>query len=141
MQSVQGARRARDLLTLLDGRPESPLESWSRLVIDRSALPSPDLQREFRDDLGGVVARVDFFWEEFGVVGECDGMGKYFGEYSDKSLREVLDDEKFRAQVLTDMGYIIVRWTWHELLHRPHLVVERIERAINQSRTVRRLVG
>ncbi|MGJ0117871.1 hypothetical protein ACQ7HM_01590 [Williamsia sp. MIQD14] len=127
--AVDGCGRARAVLTGLDGRAESPLESWSRLVIGRSNLPTPDLQHEIRDR-GRLVARVDFWWEEFGVVGECDGMGKYFGEYSSKSLREVLDEEKFRAQELVDLGYIVVRWSWNELLHRPEVVIERIDRAL-----------
>ncbi len=136
MKSMQGNRRASEVLTMLDGRAESPLESWSRLVIDRSTLPTPDLQREIHDG-GHLVGRVDFFWEEFGVVGECDGMGKYFGEYSEKTVREVLDDEKFRAQELQDLGYIVVRWSWQELLRRPDIVLDRIERAINRARALR----
>lgn len=136
MRSMQGNRRAREVLSMLDRRAESPLESWSRLVINRSTLPNPDLQREIRDH-GRLVARVDFFWEEFGVVGECDGMGKYFGEYSAKSVREVLDEEKFRVQELEDLGYIVVRWSWQELLTRPDVVLARIERAINRARAIR----
>lgn len=135
---MRGARRAREIVAMLDGRAESPLESWSRLVIGRSNLPSPDIQHEIRDR-GRLVARVDFWWEEFGVVGECDGMGKYFGEYSEKSLREVLDEEKFRAQELVDLGYIVVRWSWDELLRRPDVVLARIERAINRARALRRV--
>lgn len=134
MGAVDGCARARRLITGVDRRAESPLESLSRLAIVGSCLPAPDLQREIIDDSGRLIARVDFFWEEFGVVGECDGMGKYFGQYSDKSLREVLDEEKFRAQELQDLGYVVVRWTWHELLHRPDVVIERIRRAIERAR-------
>lgn len=134
MGAVDGCARARRLIAGVDGRAESPLESLSRLAIVGSPLPTPDLQREIFDEHARLVGRVDFLWEEFGVVGECDGMGKYFGQYSDKSLREVLDEEKFRAQELQDLGYIVVRWTWHELLHRPDVVIERIRRAIERAR-------
>ncbi|MCP2194552.1 endonuclease domain-containing protein [Williamsia deligens] len=135
---VHGRRRARVVLDVLDRRAESPLESWSRLVLDRSGLPRPDLQRVILAPGGRRVARVDFFWEEFGLVGECDGMGKYFGEYSEKSAREVLDEEKFRAQDLVDLGFVVVRWNWGELVHRPDVVIARIERAINRMQRLRR---
>ena len=137
MGPVHGCGRARSVIARLDGRAESPLESWSRLVIARSRLPMPDLQREIFDEHARLVGRVDFFWEEFGVVGECDGMGKYFGEYSEKSVREILDEEKFRAQELQDLGYVVVRWSWRELLHRPQVVLARIERAIAGARAIR----
>ncbi|MGU3293349.1 hypothetical protein [Williamsia sp. M5A3_1d] len=129
MGAADGCGRARTVLAGLDSRAESPLESWSRLVIGESALPTPVLQHEICDR-GRLVARVDFWWEEFGLVGECDGMGKYFGEYSTKSLREVLDEEKFRAQELVDLGHIVVRWSWNEVQHRPQAVIARIERAL-----------
>jgi hypothetical protein len=138
MGAVDGCARARDVLAVLDHLAESPLESWSRLILLRSALPVPDLQRVIVDPGGRRVARVDFLWEEFGVVGECDGMGKYFGEFSEKSTREVLDEEKFRAQDLVDLGYALVRWNWAELARRPDVVISRIERAVNRARHVRR---
>ena len=55
------------------------------------------------DDGGNVIARVDFLWEEFGLVGECDGRIKY-------SDRDALYSEKRREDAIRQRGLGMVRW-------------------------------
>ena len=112
----RGCRMARRALLFADARSESPGESLSRVRIEQSGLPAPALQTEFFQETGSVVARVDFWWEEFGLVGEFDGAVKYTGALTPGAPpTETLLAEKRREQRLQDAGCMIVRWTWPEL--------------------------
>ncbi len=75
-----GIRRAREAVQLLDARAESPLESVSRLRLITLNVPAPQLQTEIYDADGVWLARVDFYWDGVGVVGEVDGKAKYIGD-------------------------------------------------------------
>lgn len=97
---------------------ESPLESISRYRLMSRGIPEPELQHEFFDNRG-FVARVDFWWPAFKVVGEADGMGKY-------SVIADLQAEKLRQDRLTALGVSVVRWTWQEIWDRPGDVARRI---------------
>jgi very-short-patch-repair endonuclease len=105
-----GVRAARDALELADGRSESVLESRSRLALHRSGLPMPELQVAIGNEWGGFVARVDFYWDEFGVVGEADGDVKYDG-----TDPQTLLAEKKRQSRLEDLGLEVVRWNSADL--------------------------
>lgn len=99
---------ARAAATGLDGRSESVLESRSRHRMAVAGLPPPRTQV----DVFGVdrrwVARVDFYWEDYGVVGEADGELKYAGGRS-------LIREKWREDALRGLGLGFVRWGWTDL--------------------------
>ncbi|NCL75361.1 hypothetical protein AIIKEEIJ_02821 [Rhodococcus sp. YH1] len=104
------------MCAFLDGRSGSPGESISRLRIRAAGLPDPVLQFEIRTAGGAFVARTDFFREEFGVVGEFDGMGKYRSADPGASA-ETVRREKLREDAIRAQGYEVVRWTWSELFH------------------------
>jgi len=101
-----GVRAARDALAFADARSESVLETRSRLLMRQWGLPEPDLQVRIGNEWGGFVARVDFYWNEFGVVGEADGALKYDG--TDPAP---LHEEKKRQEKLDqDLELPVVRW-------------------------------
>ncbi|MGX4708513.1 hypothetical protein [Rhodococcus ruber] len=127
-----GIGAARRIVPFLDGRSESPGESISRLRIHQAGMPAPALQHEVRTSEGRFVARTDFFWEETGIVGEFDGMGKY-GTGDPGATAETVRREKLREDALRDLGFEVVRWTWAELFRFP-TVVARFERAVARSR-------
>jgi hypothetical protein len=112
----RGCRLAAAALEFADARSESPGESLSRVRIHRAGLPAPTPQVELFDDFGNLVARVDFWWEAEGVVGEFDGMVKY-GELlrPGQTAEDVINAEKFREQALVAAGCKVIRWTWQEL--------------------------
>lgn len=93
---------ARRVLELADPLAESPLESVSRVAMHAAGLPAPVLQAELGDEYGFFIARCDFYWPEFGVVGEVDGRAKYrqgsvvIAEHEEAALRE--------------LGLQVVRW-------------------------------
>jgi very-short-patch-repair endonuclease len=84
-----------------------------------------------RDEFGNPTFIVDFFWEEFGVIGEADGLAKYDDEEERLSLRA----EKLRQEELEALGYIVVRWTWEDIWRRPEWVAKRLRRAFAASRS------
>jgi len=108
-RSWPGVRSARFVASFADGRAESPLESLSRLRMHRSGLAVPELQPLILDAYGVVIARCDFYWDEFGVVGEADGRLKY--AVGGSSIVE----EKRRQKALEDAGLVVVRWEWQDL--------------------------
>ncbi len=122
-----GAARAKKALSLGDARAESPLESFSRLVLAKIGLPVAELQQRIYDGFGRQLARVDFYWDEFGVVGEADGHDKY--TLSPRSLV----DEKLRQEQLENLGLVVVRWGWSDVGQRT-LLDRRIRAAFDRGR-------
>jgi hypothetical protein len=123
-----GVRRAREAILLADERSESVLESRSRLKLREFGLPEPDLQRSIGNEWGGFVARVDFYWDEFGVVGEADGAMKYNG--TDPAP---LIAAKKRQSALDDLELEVVRWGSADLSNFAH-VAQRLNRAFARGR-------
>ncbi len=113
----------RNCITAADPRRESPGESISAGVFILAGLPPPTPQ--FRVDADGVFY-IDFGWPEYGVVGECDGMIKY-------QDHTVLVREKLRQEALERAGWLVVRWTYQEIVLRPEVVIARVERALRRG--------
>jgi hypothetical protein len=109
--------RARERLALLDRRRETPLESVSFAEMLEAGLPLPDPQVQVSDDRGRFIGRVDFYWKEYAVAGEADGLVKY-GQLVDGDpvkARQALIEEKRREDRLRAMGIHVVRWGLAEL--------------------------
>jgi hypothetical protein len=125
-------RRAIRAVELANARSESPLESVSRLVLHRLRLPAPRLQQEIVGADGIFIGRVDFYWDEFGVVGEADGAGKY-----DRSLTALIE-EKRRQEQLEDRNVVVTRWGWAQTRQPSELrrlVTKAFDRAVTRSRS------
>lgn len=119
--------RARRALTLCDSRAESPLESLSRLTFPSVRVPAPEPQVIMLDRYGHEVGRTDFYWDDFGVVGEADGLSKYVDN-------GVVVAEKERHEGLDDLRLEITRWDW-TLVWREHaLWRQRLEHAFERGR-------
>jgi len=114
----RAASRARRAIEFADGRAESPGESVSRLCWAEAGFPPAVLQRAFRDSRG-AIGRVDFWFEEAGVVVEFDGLTKY----RDRDMRggrtpeRVVVDEKIREDRLRALPEVrtVVRVTWRDV--------------------------
>jgi hypothetical protein len=120
-------RTAQQAIDLADARSESVLETRSRIKLQEAGLPTPDLQVSIGNELGGFIARVDFYWDEFGVVGEADGDSKYDG-----STPGALLDEKRRQSALEDLDVGVVRWGTSDLRNFAP-VATRLERAFTRG--------
>jgi hypothetical protein len=102
-----GVRAARQAIECADGRAESALESASRFLL-QGRVPRPEPQARIFDTAGVFLGRADFLWEQFGVVGEADGLEKYDAGNDPKRLS--LRDEKVRQEGFERVGLIVVRW-------------------------------
>lgn len=112
----RGLPAARRVVAFADGAADGPGESCSRVRFDRAGLPRPVLQHPIRDPDGRFVAQVDFWWPEFGVVGEFDGEIKY-GRLMKPGQNpcEVVYAEKRREDAVRAQGPTVVRWDWRDL--------------------------
>jgi hypothetical protein len=116
-----GARQARCVVALADGRRESPLESWSAWTFHEQGLPSPQWQVEIADATGLLIGRSDCWWKE-GVLGEADGRAKYRvralerGPESLEGYEAVLHEERTREMLLRRTGLLVVRWETPDVL-------------------------
>ena len=122
---VPGSRRAAAAVAFADGRSESPGESISRVAVHTAGLAAPVLQQRFPEH-GPTVGVVDFWWPEFGVVGEFDGEVKYRDREmrGGRSPEQVVVDEKNREDALRALPEVrtVVRWTWSDALRAEPLV-------------------
>lgn len=92
---------------------ESPGESLSRARMIELGFVLPQLQTHLTG-ADGVDYRVDFWWEELGLIGESDGWGKYSVAGTDPA--ESLRREKRREDALRERGHRFVRWGWADAL-------------------------
>lgn len=134
-----GSRRARVALALADGRAESPGESLSRVLFFRRGVPKPELQFSVRDADGTVVGVTDFYWPEYGHLGEFDGRVKY-----ERLLRpgeapgDVVFREKRREDRLRGLHYGMTRWTWSDLMpFGSDAFVRRLKEDLSRSQALR----
>ncbi len=88
-------------------------ESLSRAQMHVLGFPAPLLQANFH--IGGhFIARTDFFWPKFKLIGEFDGDAKYLrDEYlGGQTARQAVLAEKKREDKLRAAGFKVVRWDW-----------------------------
>jgi very-short-patch-repair endonuclease len=122
-----GQRRlAEQLLARADAACESVGETRTRLLLADLGFAARS-QVEVRDELGVLVARVDFLVGDRVVV-EFDGAVKYEGAQG----RAALVAEKRREDRLRALGYTVVRVTWADLAH-PGRLSALIRRALTQN--------
>ncbi|TXH45121.1 MAG: hypothetical protein E6Q90_01490 [Actinobacteria bacterium] len=115
-------RAASRVIGLTDARRESPAESLSYGRIVEAGMVAPDCQRGFT--LPGGTVYVDFWWDEFGVAGECDGRVKYDGTFGADD--GVLVREAERQHQLQQAGVEVIRWRARDMMYRPAPVLARI---------------
>lgn len=126
-----GLCKARDVIAFADGRAATPLESISRVAFQDMGLPPPELQVTLAwDEWGNPRIIVDFYWPEYGVVGEADGLMKYDVNADEPNP---LRAEKLRQEELEALGYVIVRWTWDDIWRRPEWVASRLRTAFREA--------
>jgi len=119
-----GVTQARRVVAFADERAGSVLESAARVVFGEHGLDPPELQVTIH--LPANAFLVDFFWREYRVIAEADGLAKYA---ADKDLIAQFQ----RDRLLRDAGYKVVHFTWRELVKTPELVVTRIRQAFTET--------
>jgi very-short-patch-repair endonuclease len=109
-------------MSLATGLAESPLESLAWVLWHEAGLPRPVPQAVIRDR-GRFIARVDFLWAGSPLIVEVDGLAKY-------AESGQLQREKQRQNALVRLGYVVLRYTWADIVHRPAMVVSQVRAAL-----------
>ena len=117
-----GSRRVAKVAPLVDGRSESPPESWVRVACVRAGLPAPVPQFDVVEG-GEFLGRVDFAWPEQRLIVE------YEGAYHFDELQIRRDDGRY--QRLLAAGWRVIRLSAADLRDMD-AVVARIARELTR---------
>lgn len=115
-------RRVLETRALGDGRPDGLLEPRMGSLVRRAGLPMPVFQYEIVRS-GVFVARSDFAYPELLIAIEVDGWETHG---TPDAMR--LDFE--RQNEIELLGWLVLRFTWDDVVRRPRYVAERIARAL-----------
>jgi very-short-patch-repair endonuclease len=102
--------------------PTTILETKLVRLLRKARLPIGRPQHSFQEN-GRIVARVDFVYPEQRVVIEVDGTRWHGGRRA-----RVRDAE--RDNYLNVRGWIVLRFTWFDLVQRPDYVIRQIAAAL-----------
>jgi very-short-patch-repair endonuclease len=117
----RGAIVARQALVEADGRAESPLETRVRLRAVDGKVGPDELQYVVRRSDGHFVARCDFAWTKYGLVGEADGVGPH-------ATPDALLYDRDRQNAIEATGLHIVRFAWADTL-----IADRVPRTVRAA--------
>jgi predicted transcriptional regulator of viral defense system len=137
LAGTPGSRAAARVVAFADARSESVGESRSRVILHAVGIRPPALQHPILSSSGVFVGRVDFAWEDEGVIGEFDGRIKY-----GRLLRpgqapgDAVFEEKRREDAIREEGWGVVRWTWGDLQVSGR-VPQRVRRALDRGGAAR----
>lgn len=106
----KGRGAARFVAAHAGDRSQSVGETLTRWCIGQAGLPAPLQQVDIFDADGNLVARVDFFWPEFGIIVEFDGDVKMSGRYGDPVDVARRRGERDAALMRLGMRVLHVRW-------------------------------
>ncbi len=98
-----GVAALREALVLVRTRSASPMESLMRLGFGRAGLPEPELNADVLSPEGEWLARADFLWRTFRVLGEFDGVHHVDPEQFRRDAR--------RRRRLEDHGWTYLQFT------------------------------
>lgn len=101
---------------------ESELESLLLRIVIAAGLPSPVPQ--LRVHISDTIYRLDFAYPEQRIAIEGDG----FGFHSD---RRAFESDRSRQNDLVLAGWLVLRFTWRQIVHEPDLVAARIRAALD----------
>ncbi len=120
---AQHRKRVRRVVRAADGGAAGPFESVLRAI----ALDVADLTVATQvrvDDGDGWIGRVDLADLHLRLVLEADSM-EYHGE------RSAQDRDCARYTRLTTSGWLVLRFTWEQVMHRPDWVRDQIRAAVS----------
>ncbi len=119
----RGRARIESVVSFAVACSGSPGESLSRVRFHELGFPAPNLQVEFIHHTG-IKDRCDFDWEEFGLIGEFDGHGKYLDPRlrAGLSVDQIVIREKQREDRLRTRRPRFSRWEWRDALEPGRLL-------------------
>jgi hypothetical protein len=114
-------RRVLDERALGDQVSDSGLEERAAKLCRDAGIELPLFQ--FWVELGGSWRRLDFCYPDRKIAIEIDG-------YEAHSSRSAFEDDRVRGNDLEVEGWLVLHFTWHQIVHRPAYVAAVIRRAL-----------
>jgi very-short-patch-repair endonuclease len=133
LPSLSASRTAgvRVIRNVLACRPSDapPTESFLetlmvQLIRDHTELTQPTRQVEILSKHGTFVARVDFAWPDIGLFLECDGR---------QHAHQQTYDTHRETSVIAIKGWLMGRFTWHQVRRTPVPTARRIVELYKQA--------
>lgn len=118
----RGLRKLDAALGLADRRAASPMETRLRLVLVLGGLPRPDVQCPVPDERTRTVVWLDLAYPDQQVGVEYDGA---MHTRSDVVLRDI-----GRHTALVAKRWRVYRYTKHDVLRRPDMIVAQVREAL-----------
>ena len=112
-------RRYLDDRALGDQRPDGLLEPRMARLMRKYDLPPATFQYRVKDGQGRFVARVDFAYPELKIAIEVDGWEK-------RAKPERMDADHARQARLAGRGWVVVRFSWNQIVRRPAWVAAQL---------------
>lgn len=112
-----------DRLLTVDGE-ESLLEARFVDLARRNGLPRPSLQHEIWH-AGRFVARVDAAYADLRLAIEVDG-------FESHTSPDTFQRDRTRQNYLVALGWTVLRFTWHDVVHDPATVASTIRDMISR---------
>lgn len=119
LPGVRAAAQARRVFDLCDPLSGSVLESVLRVRMAVAGISGWRSQVLLRD-LPGQHLRVDFCFEQHGLVVEVDGQRWHQDPARDQA----------RDNALAALGWRVLRFTWAQVVHEPEQVLEQLQSAL-----------
>lgn len=120
-------RRVVDVVTLADRQAANPFESVLRAqCLGLQSGLKISVQHVIKDS--GFYARVDLAIEELKIVIEAESLAHH-------ADRDALRSDCDRYTGLAARGWVVLRFTWHQVMHDPAYVIEMVRRTIEARRT------
>lgn len=107
-----------------DQMPESVLEAMLANLLAEHGVEAPVYQYEVLVD--GVRRVIDFAYPRYKIAVEVLG-------FEPHTRRTVFEDDRARGNQLALHGWLVIEFTWNDVLNRPGYVAWVIRRAINDA--------
>lgn len=101
-------------------RPDGLLEPRMARLLRRYRLPQAAFQHRVLDDRGRFVARPDFAFPDLAVAIEVDG-------FEIHGTPAAMAADFVRQNALQALGWVVVRFTWHQVVREPSKVAAAID--------------
>ncbi len=118
-------RAVLDERALGEDPPDGLLEPRMARLLRDAGLAGWVFQHEVRDRAGRFVARVDFAWPALRLAVEVDG-------YEKRATRRAMQADYDRQHALEDLGWLVRRFTWIDVVRRPAPVAAAIARDLER---------
>lgn len=117
-------RRAEELIRFASPSAANPFESVLRWIV--SDIPGLEVRTQVRiTDAGSLIGIVDLADEELRIVLEADSF-EWHGD------REALERDCIRYNRLVADGWLVLRFSWDQVMHHPERVRDIVARTVAQ---------